>query len=322
MSVEKRILVTGGSGFIGTNVVEHYSSMGVRVINLDLVPPRNSSHIPYWIKCDLMNREQMAHQLKEFKPTHVIHLAARTDLLGTSLQDYSLNIEGTQNLIEVMRSLQSLQRVIFASSRLVCRIGYVPKDDLDYCPPNFYGVSKVEFEKIIRKANCPFEWVIVRPTSIWGPWFDVPYKIFFDSISNGKFFYPGRYNPRKSFGYVGNTVYELDKLLFCPIDMVDKKTLYLCDYPPLVLQDWAEMIQVEMKSRCIKSLPFYILQLMALVGDFLVKIGMTFPLTTFRLNNLIADMVFDSTDLEKICGPLPFSVSDGVRATVRWLEAR
>ena len=40
--------------------------------------------------------------------------------------------------------------------------------------------------KNLMKKN----WIIVRPTSIWGPWFDVPYKNLFDAILKGYAFFP------------------------------------------------------------------------------------------------------------------------------------
>ena len=63
----------------------------------------------------------------EFRPSHFFHLGARTDLRGESQRDYAANIVGLENVIEAARRAPSLQRVIFASSRMVCRIDHRPR---------------------------------------------------------------------------------------------------------------------------------------------------------------------------------------------------
>jgi nucleoside-diphosphate-sugar epimerase len=51
-----RVLVTGGSGFIGTNIVEHYRSSGHEVTSLDVLPPQHPQHGTLWGKVDLLDR--------------------------------------------------------------------------------------------------------------------------------------------------------------------------------------------------------------------------------------------------------------------------
>ena len=66
--------------------------------------------------------------------------------------------------------LNELKKIIIASSMLVCELGYSPKNFNDYKPNTLYGESKVLTEKIVKKFKN--SWTIVRPTSIWGPWFE------------------------------------------------------------------------------------------------------------------------------------------------------
>jgi nucleoside-diphosphate-sugar epimerase len=152
MAESLRILITGGSGFIGINLVEHYRSRGVPVLNLDAKPPRNPAHTGLWQACDILDGPGLLAQATAFQPTHLFHLAARTDLNGASLADYAANTEGTSRTIEAVTALPGLRRVIFASSRMVCRIGYQPRHDQDYCPSTPYGESKVDTERRVRAA--------------------------------------------------------------------------------------------------------------------------------------------------------------------------
>lgn len=318
-----KILVTGGSGFIGTNLVEKFKSDGEYVFNLDMLPPRNPHHLDCWKEVDLLDSLTLRRVLQEIKPDAILHLAARTDLNGKSIADYAANTTGVRNLIEAIEGLPGLKRVIFASSRLVCKIGYQPHDEFDYCPSTPYGASKVEGEKIVReskeKISCP--WMIVRPTSIWGPWFDVPYKNFFLAISKGRYFHTGNVKTFKSFGFVGNTVYQLCSLLNADLENLSGKTIYLADYPPIEVSELANTIQQYEKAKPIRSVPLVVMRTLAAVGDSFKFLGYEEPpLTSFRLDNLLTPMVHDLTPLEVIVGKLPFTMTQGVQITVDWLR--
>ncbi len=317
-----KILITGGSGFIGTNAVEYFTSKGNLVRNIDIKKPINEYHEKFWEKCDIRNLKEYTKQVLDFNPDYYIHLAARTDLNeNKNITGYNSNILGVANTVNVINKCKNLKRVIFASSRMVCKIDYIPKNSNDYCPPNLYGESKVKGEILIKTSNINSEWIIVRPTSIWGPWFDLPYKTFFTLIKKKKYFHPGKHNPKKSFGFVGNSVYQLNKLLLCSSELINKKILYLCDYPPLVLQEWAKIIQNELGIRTIHTLPLPLLRILAKIGDLLKFFGYYHtPLSSFKLNNLITDMVYDTALLSEICGELPFSLYDGVKETIHWLN--
>jgi nucleoside-diphosphate-sugar epimerase len=258
-----------------------------------------------------------------YKPDIVFHMGARTDLdENRDIEGYAANVEGVANVIEAVRQAGSVERTVFASSRLVAEIGYTPKSETDYKPSTLYGESKVQGERLVRQSAGSFgPWVIVRPTSIWGPWFDEPYRNFFMSIAKGVYVHPGWRNPRKSYGYVGNTVYQIEKIVETPVERINGRTLYLCDYPPLHLQDWAAQIQKALGVSPIRRVPLTLLKLAAVGGDALKMLGWHHPpLTRFRLNNMLTEMVYDTSELESIVGPLPFSTEEGVAVTVDWLR--
>jgi nucleoside-diphosphate-sugar epimerase len=316
-----RVAITGGSGFIGTNLVEHYAASGVPVVNLDPVQPRNHQQLAYWHRVDPLDANDVATTLAEFAPTHVFHLGARTDLHGTTLDDYALNTRGVEVVLDACNRLIGLTRVVFASSRLVCRIGYQPTSDTDYCAPNAYGESKVRGEQIIRSANTTFPWVIMRPTSIWGPWFDIPYRTFFLTIAASRYIHVGCRPVRKSFGYVGNTVQQLAAVAGASVGRVDGTTMYLADYPPIDVMDMANRIQRQLGSRPIRTLPRSLVKPVALVGDLLQRLGWAEPpLTSFRLDNLLTEMIYDIAPLDRLLPQLPYSLDEGIQHTVDWMR--
>ena len=317
-----RILITGGSGFIGTNLVEYYYGQGCTVVNIDIRHPRNAGHHMLWNKCDILDFGHLRDTFLRFDPEYVIHLAARTDLNEkNNIDGYNVNTDGVRNVVNAANGCGRLKRAIFVSSRYVCANGYQPTHDADYSPFTLYGESKVIGEQIVRSAEVAFEWVIVRPTSIWGPWFDIPYVIFFETIWKGFYFNIGRLNPKKQYGYVGNTVYQIDKLLNASIMSVNRKTLYVCDYPPYELRHWADLIRQAMDRKKIRSLPLWMLRIAALLGDRLSGFGwQRWPITTSRLENLLTDITYDTHELESICGGLPYDLGTGVNTTVSWMR--
>jgi GlcNAc-P-P-Und epimerase len=320
-----RALITGGSGFIGTNLVNRFLESGWEILNIDVAEPRNRQHSSYWKRGNILDRDHLIKTFSDFRPQVVLHMAARTDLdEHHDIRGYVANIDGVANVIEAVRRAGSVERAIFASSRLVLEIGYTPKSETDYKPTTLYGESKIRGEEIVRQtAESASPWVIVRPTSIWGPWFDVPvpYKRFFTLIASNRYWHPGRHNPRKSYGYAENTVYQLEKIVEAPVENVNGRTLWLSDYPPLRLRDWANEIQRTVGAKPIKTAPMPLLRVAATAGDVAKKLGwQNPPLTNFRLNNMVTEMVYDTSALESIVGPLPFSTKEGVAITVDWLR--
>jgi nucleoside-diphosphate-sugar epimerase len=319
-----RVVVTGGSGFIGANLVEALLGEGQEVLNLDIAEPQLTAERQHWIRTDILDRDALRTAVRRFKPDTLFHLAARTDLNGSKVEDYAANTVGVANLIEAAGDCDSLQRIILASSRLVCRIGFEPKSAHDYLPTTPYGESKVAGEKLVYAAqNLRATWTIVRPTSIWGPRFNVPYRNFFDAVRKGRYLHPRGHKVHKSFGYVGNTVTQLRRLVQVPVENVAGRMFYLADYEPIEVLDWGSSIARASGAPPIREVPVGLLRTLARAGDGLVALGWrSAPLTTFRLENLMTQMIHDMRPLRDVCGPLPTSMLDGVAATVRWMRAQ
>jgi nucleoside-diphosphate-sugar epimerase len=321
---DERILVTGGSGFIGTNLITDLIKNGSNVLNIDIAEPRCNSHYSIWRNVDLRMRENLFAIIKEYAPTQIYHLGAKTDLNSNDVADYSANTSGVTNLIDACVEIGGVKRVIFASSRLVCKIGYQPKSENDYCPTTAYGESKVLGEQIVREyQKLPFDWVIARPTSIWGPWFDVPYRLFFDHVKAGRYVHPMQMEVLKSFGFVGNSVFQLKQLMAVPSNAIFGKTFYIGDYVPIEVGGFAKKIAHEFGIKPPISIPLWVLSCAAKIGDLLVRLGYkNAPLTSFRLSNLQTEMIHDFTEISLITGQLPYTTDEGIRLTINWMNGK
>ena len=207
-----KLIITGGSGFIGTNAVEHFSKH-FEVINIDHQKPQIEEHMKYWRNVDLLDYHSLSKTIQDFNPDYILHLAARTDLMGETLDDYSANTIGVDNLLKAVKELKNLKKILVTSSMLVCHVGYIPKDQFDYSATTLYGKSKVETEKLTWNADLQCDWALLRPTSIWGPWFHEPYRNFFNMVKKRAYFHIGHKGCTKTYGYIGNSIYQIEHIL-------------------------------------------------------------------------------------------------------------
>lgn len=315
-----KILVTGGSGFIGTNLIEHLEKDGnYEILNIDTVKPKIELQNKYWKNVDLRNKGNLVKTIREFSPDYVIQLGARTDLRGKNLEDYDANIGGITNILEALDGVSNMKRAVFASSMYVCEPGYLPKDYEDYAPHTLYGESKVETEKKIKNNNPKYTWSIIRPTSIWGPWFGEPYDKFFRIVMNKMYFHMGKRACKKTYGYVDNAVYQIMSILNADREKVNRKVFYLGDYEPYDITEWANEIAKEIGIK-IPNIPYSLFVLTGWFGDLLKKVGITFPMTSFRLHNMTTDNVHDVRPIQEIAPNLPIDRKTGTKRTIDWIK--
>src|SRR3984893_7254618 len=316
-----RIFVTGGSGFIGTNLVQSLLDSGCEVLNFDHKAPLNPDHATWHEAGEILDSAALESAVRSFQPALVVHLASRCDLDGSSLADYAANTTGVRNIISAIRRLRSVKRAIFASSRYVHPTATQPRDDTEYAPFTFYGASKAEGEKIVRASGLQIPWVLIRPTSVWGPWFGIPYRGFFDTVRKGLYVHPRGERLFKTYGYVGNVVHQIKQFLFVPAELVDGCVFYVADYQPIEIRKMAETIREAFGAPAVRDVPVPLLHTLAKAGDGFRKLGWKNPpLTSFRLRNLRTQMVDDMSTTQAIAGPCPYTMKEGVRATVDWIK--
>src|SRR4051794_18904457 len=97
-----RVLVTGGSGFIGTHLVEALARRDAVITNLDVRRPRLDAHAAHWRACNLMDAESVTEAVRLSRPEVVFNLAAQADLSPAS-EALAVNVTGVANLMEALR---------------------------------------------------------------------------------------------------------------------------------------------------------------------------------------------------------------------------
>ena len=166
----KKILVTGGAGVIGKELVNKMIELGANILCLDIVPkPKKLSNMVEYRRVDLSSVK--SELIKEFNPEVIFHLAAtfeRTEETPEFWEDnFRNNIILSHNIIDAAKKCVNLEKFIFASSYLI----YSPNLYLFSKPPinsrklketelvnprNLVGAAKYYTEKELEFINKMF----------------------------------------------------------------------------------------------------------------------------------------------------------------------
>ena len=315
-----KILCTGGSGFIGTHLVDRFLTKDNEFINIDIAEPKKESHNPYWYECNILDCENLKKIFTEFQPTHVVHLAAHATMEGKTLDDFRDNTIGTANLLEAIKLTPSVSRAVITSSQHVRKPGSgFPKSDDDFVPHGLYGESKVITEKLTREAGLTCVWTIIRPTTVWGPWHPFLPKGLWYLVSRGLYFHPNNDLVVRNYGYVKNVVWQIGEIMQAPSSLVDRKVYYLGDNS-IKQVDWINAFSRAFRGRDVLLVPKEWIHLLARIGDVFRLAGLRFPMDSSRYFNLTTtNPVPISPTIESFGNP-PYSLDEGIQETAHWLK--
>ena len=173
------ILLTGGLGYIGSHTCVELLKRGERIVIMDnlsnsreeamdnIKAISNAGFIFY--KADLLDKESMRRIFSENKIDAVVHFAglkAVGESVAKPLEYYKNNVEGTLNLLEIMKEFDCNKMVFSSSATVYGSPERVPiTEDMPLSTTNPYGTTKLMIEQILQdyaKANKQFKVAILR----------------------------------------------------------------------------------------------------------------------------------------------------------------
>lgn len=172
-----RVLVTGGTGFVGAALAEKIKRDGRFEVSVSVRGERQLPGIHTYCVSGLDAETSWSRALDGIDV--VVHTAARVHVMRDSSSDpltefRKINVEGTLNLAR-QAAASGVQRFVFLSSIKVNGEGTEPgkpykPDDVPH-PLNPYGVSKMEAEKALLELaeEVQMEVVVIRPVLVYGP---------------------------------------------------------------------------------------------------------------------------------------------------------
>jgi len=138
-------------------------------------------------------------------------------------------------------------------------------------------------------------------------------------IRTGRYFHVGRGPLLKSYGYVDNVAQQYIRLLTAPAALVQGRMLFVADYEPIDLIAWCNALQRALKGPAIRTMPQGLARPVAWVGDAINAVGFRhFSFNSFRLNNILTQYQANMQDTNAACGPMPFTMEEGVNQTAAW----
>ena len=167
-----RALVTGGGGFLGGGIAR---TLYEQNHDVSVVGRHHYSHLPEGIKSFQGDIRDFDFLRKAFAHIDtVFHTAAFPGIWGRAEDFYSINVDGTRNVIKACL-LGSVQKLVFTSSPSVIYGGTCLEgvDETTPYPENYlceYPRTKAIAEKLVMDANgVDLATVSIRPHLIWGP---------------------------------------------------------------------------------------------------------------------------------------------------------
>lgn len=292
-----KVLVVGGSGFIGSRLLTALVERGHSVTNFD----RNQSTVlpERTIIGDVRSADELAAAGADHDA--VINLAAehRDDVHPLSLYE-EVNVDGARALVAAAEKA-GITRIVFTST--VAIYGLDKNDaaeDSEPEPFNEYGRTKLAAEQILRAwaaAAADRSLVIVRPSVVFGEGNRGNVYNLAKQVASGRFIMVGDGSNRKSMSYVGNIVEFLADSLDAPAGQL---TSNFADKPDL---STAELITVLKGAMHIAKpsrlrLPLGVGLAAGHVFDLAAKVsGRTFPISAIRIRKFAADTTVNTDRL-------------------------
>ncbi|MGJ8676110.1 MAG: NAD-dependent epimerase/dehydratase family protein [Akkermansiaceae bacterium] len=318
-----RVFITGGGGFIGTNLTLALEKLGHEIKNFDISEPTLAQHAQYWEKGDIMDADLISHSLKGFSPDWVIHLAARTecDENTTVEKGYLVNTVGTANVLEAIKSCNTVKRVIITSTQYVCGPSRQPENDDDYFPHTVYGHSKVETEKLTKAAQLPCTWTLIRPVNIWGAYHARYGKEFWRIAAAGLYVHPDVEAPTRTYGYVGNVIWQILGIFEAPAERVNKEIFYVGDQP-IKIDRWSVGFFKAFRGKEPLRIPLPVMKGLGIIGDLIsTVIRKPFFITSSRLQSMTQDYISPVDKTTALLGEAPYTLEAGIEEVVSWYNA-
>jgi nucleoside-diphosphate-sugar epimerase len=315
-----KILLTGGSGFIGSHF--HKKIDNSEIINYDLRPPNFEATSTY-IKGDIRIKSDLINCLQNHQLDCVVSLAAKHHDFGIGHDEYfDTNEEGTRALCEAASEF-NIKKIVFYSSVAVYGIrDQVSSENMEPLPDSPYGASKLAGEKVLQnwaEEDATRTVVIIRPTLTFGQGNVGNMYNLIKQIDSGLYFHLGKADNIKSIAYVENLV---KATLFLMDRMKPGVAVYnYADEPQLTTRAISETIASFLKSKIHFTIPRGLGILAGFPFDILIKVtGKNFPISSARIKKL-GTQTYHSAEKIFNYGFVPtYTTKEGLEKMVAWYK--
>lgn len=308
-----RVAIIGGSGFVGTRLLERLRQQeGYSLKNIDKAPSALFKEITHI--ANVLDEEKITTLLKDTDLVVLLAAEHRDDVTPVSLY-YDVNVQGMRNTLKAMEA-NGVKRLVFTSSVAIYGLDKDnPDESFPADPFNHYGKSKWEAEQVLQewyKTHEDWNINIVRPTVIFGERNRGNVYNLLHQIASGKFMMVGKGNNEKSMSYVGNVVAFIQFLIeqyregyhvFNYVDKPDFTTKDLVALTSKILGKHIPSIQI----------PYALGMLGGYCFDVLAFITRKkLPISSVRVKKFCAVTKYDSTKMRDSGFVPPYTLEEGL----------
>lgn len=227
INVKKQIIVTGGAGFIGINLIKKLIKFRYFPIIIDNLSNSNISQLKkisskyyFLIRSDINDLNKIYKKIEGFNPQTIIHLAALHYIPFCNKNPEitkKVNVNGTRIILKLAQKI-GIKNMIFASSGAVYKNGYKShKENENLRPLDVYGKSKKMAENFLLK-NCKkfnINLIILRFFNIYGNFDLTPHFIpeIIKRIKGSKYVKVGNLNTKRDYLHVDDLTDLFIKIL-------------------------------------------------------------------------------------------------------------
>lgn len=313
-----KILITGGSGFIGSHF--HSAIPEEQIINLDLNKPTFKSGAVF-VQGDIRSEHDVRSALAGGNVSTILSLAAKHHDFGVGHDEYfDTNEDGTAVICKVAAEFK-IKRIIFFSS--VAVYGLRPEistEAMDPQPDNPYGASKLAGEKVLQKwvdEDPGRSVLIIRPALVFGPNNMANMRNLIRQIDSGLYFHLGKADNVKSIAYVENLVAAT---LFLKERMKPGISVFnYADEPQLTTRQIANVIAETLGKKISLTIPKPLGIIMGLPFDLMIKLtGKNLPISTVRIKKLGTQTYHSAQKLFTGGFKPQYSTIYGLKKMVEW----
>lgn len=184
----KNVFITGGTGFLGCHLARTFLKKGYTVTLFDIAPLDAKDLIGKVtaIQGDIRDKKSLLLALKN--QTYVVHAAAALPIQQSRSLIFSINVEGTKNVLDAALK-NKIKRLVFISSTAVYGVPkHLPeKEDAPLDPIGDYGESKIAGERICQAyMKKGLQINIIRPKTFLGPERLGVFELWFEAIYSGR----------------------------------------------------------------------------------------------------------------------------------------
>ena len=180
-----RILVTGGTGFIGSHIIRRVQQ---NCASLSHVKTNKNGH--YY--ADIRDKKSLMPAFSNERPEYIFHLAAQVNprmSMESPASDIETNLMGTINILDMCRKYGAKKIIFSSTSAVYGEPKYLPVDEKhETLPVSIYGASKLVAEKYIEMYCRAYgiKYTILRYANVYGPGSRSVISIFIEKMMKDK----------------------------------------------------------------------------------------------------------------------------------------